>query len=293
MGDISSNRPSTAEISAIEGLSKDPQVVDSGSKGWTDEKHTLFLNSIEASFVNELYNEQYHSKAVQGWLSRTKEHKGSTEPSMKYGQFKVLRKGCWRNLRFEMDNNHAEIENGSFPLCTNPWIQHFRSPYILKEKHLKSSDRDDDIEFIRPSTQIASERLDGEATSSKHICHQDSIDSSTEVSDQNFIADELIVGQRSSRICRKRRRGTALVHEPINDQLIGSSIQKAPVTTISDVNHACPRPANLRSDATTCEVIASIVPTETEASLCKDQEVNSRNFEDANRSSRQSSGNKI
>ncbi|RWW08592.1 hypothetical protein BHE74_00033025, partial [Ensete ventricosum] len=181
---------------------QDPQVVDSGSKGWTDEKHTLFLNSIEASFVNELYNEQYHSKAVQGWLSRTKEHKGSTEPSMKYGQFKVLRKGCWRNLRFEMDNNHAEIENGSFPLCTNPWIQHFRSPYILKEKHLKSSDRDDDIEF-------------------KHICHQDSIDSSTEVSDQNFIADELIVGQRSSRICRKRRRGTALVHEPINDQLIG------------------------------------------------------------------------
>lgn len=68
---------------------QDPQVADSVSKGWTDEKHTLFLNSIEASFVNELYNEHYHSKAFQGWLSRTKEHKGSTGPSendMKYGQ---------------------------------------------------------------------------------------------------------------------------------------------------------------------------------------------------------------
>ncbi|CAL9110584.1 unnamed protein product [Musa textilis] len=230
MGDISSNRPSTAEISAIEGPSKDPPVADSVSKGWTDEKHTLFLNSIEASFVNELYNEHYHSKAVQGWISRTKEHKGATGPSkndMKYGQFKVLRKGCWKNLRFGMDNNHAAIENGSFPLQTNPWIQHFRSPYNMKEMHLKSSDRDDDIEFIRPSTQIASERIDGEAASSKHICHQDSIDSGTEVSDQNFIADELIVGQQSSRICRKRRRGTAPVHEPINDQVTGCSIQKS------------------------------------------------------------------
>ncbi|CAL9046541.1 unnamed protein product, partial [Musa banksii] len=218
---------------------QDPQVADSVSKGWTDEKHTLFLNSIEASFVNELYNEHYHSKAFQGWLSRTKEHKGSTGPSendMKYGQFKVLRKGCWKNLRFEMDNNHAAIENGSFPLHTNPWVQHFRSPYNMKKKHLKSSDRDDDTEFNR-------------------ICHQDSIDSSTgissamqplftclrsvtkpvqiyldlhfaknvslrfaEVSDQNFIADELIVGQQSSRICRKRRRGTAPVDEPIEDQ---------------------------------------------------------------------------
>ncbi|XP_064954024.1 cold-regulated protein 28-like isoform X2 [Musa acuminata AAA Group] len=242
MGDISSNRPSTAEISAIEGPSK---VADSVSKGWTDEKHTLFLNSIEASFVNELYNEHYHSKAFQGWLSRTKEHKGSTGPSendMKYGQFKVLRKGCWKNLRFEMDNNHAAIENGSFPLHTNPWVQHFRSPYNMKKKHLKSSDRDDDTEFNR-------------------ICHQDSIDSSTEVSDQNFIADELIVGQQSSRICRKRRRGTAPVDEPIEDQVVPS--RKALVTTISDVNHACPHPANFRSDATTCEVIASIVPPET------------------------------
>lgn len=54
--------------------------MDSLSKGWTDEKHTLFLNSIESSFVNELHNGEYNSKAFLGWISRTNVHKGSRRP---------------------------------------------------------------------------------------------------------------------------------------------------------------------------------------------------------------------
>lgn len=45
-----------------------------------------------------------------------------------------------------------------------------------------------------------------------------------EVSDQNFIADELVAGKKSSRVWRKRRRGNAVVHEPINDQVKGGLI---------------------------------------------------------------------
>ncbi|URD87865.1 hypothetical protein MUK42_28686 [Musa troglodytarum] len=250
MGDGSSSQLITAGISASEGRSKDPLLIDSGSNRWTDEKHILFLNSIEASFVNELYNKQYHSKAFLGWLSRIKKRKepsGPYENDLKSGQFKVLHKGCWENLIFERDNSHADIENGSFTLSANPWFQHFQSPLIMKQTDLNSSDRFGDIKFIRPSANIASERLDEEATSSKHICHQESIGSSTEVSDQNFIADELIVGKKSSRICRKRRPGTAPVHGPINDQVV--PCRKALLTTSSDENQACRHPTNAGSGA--------------------------------------------
>ncbi|THU45923.1 hypothetical protein C4D60_Mb02t23080 [Musa balbisiana] len=266
MGDGSSSQLITAGISASEGRSEDPLLIDSGSNRWTDEKHTLFLNSIEASFVNELYDEQYHSKAFLGWFSRIKKRKepsgpyendlksgqfkessGPYENDLKSGQFKVLRKGCWENLIFERDNSHTNIENGSFTLSGNPWFQHFRSPFIMKQRDLNSSDGIGDIKFIRPSAKIASERLDEEAIRSKHICHQDSIGSSTEMSDQNFIADELVVGKKSSRISRKRRPGTALVRGPINDQVI--PCRKALLTTSSDENQACRHPTNAGSGA--------------------------------------------
>ncbi|RWW80176.1 hypothetical protein BHE74_00011504, partial [Ensete ventricosum] len=162
--------------------SQDPQLVDSPSNGWTDEKHALFLNSIEASFVNELYNEEYHSRAFLGQLSRIKTHKGSCGPyknDLKSGQvFKVLQTGCQESFRFDGDKNHAGMKNGSLPLSANPWIQHFRSPPFMKEWQFKSSDRVDDVEFIKSSFQLANERCDSEATSSKNICHQDWVGSS-------------------------------------------------------------------------------------------------------------------
>ncbi|RRT59148.1 hypothetical protein B296_00022125, partial [Ensete ventricosum] len=88
-------------------------------------------------------------------------------------------KGYWENLRFERDSSHTDIENGSFTLSANPWFQHFRSPLVMKQRDLNSSDGIGDIKFIRPAAKMASERLDEEATNSKHICHQDSIGSST------------------------------------------------------------------------------------------------------------------
>ncbi|CAL9118566.1 unnamed protein product [Musa textilis] len=182
MGESRSNWLSTVEeMSTIEGPSTDSRLVDSLLNGWTDEKHALFLNSIEASFVNDLYNGEYHSKAFLGQLSRIKTHKGSFGPyenDLKSGQFKVLQTGCRASLRFDGDNNHAGMENGSLSLSANPWIEHFRSPPFMKEWQFKSSDRVDDVEFIKSSFQLANERCDGEATSSKHICHQDWVGSS-------------------------------------------------------------------------------------------------------------------
>ncbi|RRT47510.1 hypothetical protein BHE74_00000457 [Ensete ventricosum] len=256
---------------------QDPHLVDSLSNKWTDEKHTLFLNSIEETFVNELYNGEYHSKPFVGWLSRIKKHKGFCEPyenDSKFGQvFKALRRSCQESLRFDGDNNPADIESGFLPFYANPWIQHFRSPSIMKKRLIRSSYRVDNIEFIRPSVQLANVRHDGEATSSKRICREDSVGSNAEVSDQNFIADELVAGKKSIRIHRKRRLAKAVVHEPITDQVVPSGEPLLVPTFIK--KHACLQAMDARSSGRSPEVSSCFLPMETEASLCGNQLVNS------------------
>lgn len=56
-------------------------MVDSRSTGWTDEKHNLYLSSIEESFVNQLYSSKYNSKVLLGLssrYSRTQKHGNSS-----------------------------------------------------------------------------------------------------------------------------------------------------------------------------------------------------------------------
>ncbi|KAG6524213.1 cold-regulated protein 27-like [Zingiber officinale] len=249
------------EVLKLESPSTDSQLVGSLSNGWTDEKHITFLNDIESSFVNELYNEKYDSSACHRWLSRMKMHKGSCgqcESDKKPGQLKVLRMGCWENFVYDRNENDAETETDFIPFSANPWIQHFRPTIITKEKCLLSSDKIDNSHLIGPSVHLENDGHYGEVTSSKHNCCQGSVGSSAEASDQNFIDDELISEKRSS-ISRKRRLGTRVVHDSINDQLVPS--KKAST--------------NSESNSRTWEVDSILVLSETEAPSCDDEEVNS------------------
>jgi hypothetical protein len=49
-------------------------MIESMSSEWTDEKHKLYLKSMEASFVNQLYN----SIDLLGWRSQ----KGRPVPNL-------------------------------------------------------------------------------------------------------------------------------------------------------------------------------------------------------------------
>ncbi|XP_042435448.1 cold-regulated protein 27-like [Zingiber officinale] len=274
MGDSSSNRPNAEEISKMGSPSMDSRLVDSLSKGWTDEKHTLFLNSIESSFVNELHNGEYNSKAFLGWISRTNVHKGSCRPyetDLKPDQFKVLRKGCWENLVYDRDKKNAQIEVDSFPLSANPWIKHFRSPWITSEKNLKSSDRIRDSEFTRPSLHVASEGHYGEGTSIKQNYSQNLDGDSEEVSDQNFLDDVPVSWKRSSIIGRKRKLGAAVVHDSINEQLTPS--RNPSLMPTSDGNHTPPHATTSESSRRTSEVIASTLLSDSKEALRDDKEV--------------------
>ncbi|XP_074565592.1 cold-regulated protein 27-like [Curcuma longa] len=263
------DRPNREKILKLECPSTDSQLVGSLSNGWTDAKHVIFLNCIESSFVNELYNEKYDSNAFHGWLSRMKMHKGSCgqcEYDQKAGQFKVLRMSSWKNFIYDMDKKDAETETGLMPLSANPWIQHFRPTCIMKEKNLKSSDK------IDYSVHLENDGHYGEGTSSKHNCCQDSVGSSAEVSDQNFIDDELISEKRST-ISLKRRLGTQVAHDSIHNQLVPS--KKAFVSPTSVANHTSLCTVNSESSSRTWEVNSILVLSETEAPSCDDEEVNS------------------
>lgn len=60
-------------------------------------------------------------------------------------QFKVQRDGSWGKINFERATNH--VENKARLLTANPWIQHFRSPLIRRERETKSSEQNGSMDM--------------------------------------------------------------------------------------------------------------------------------------------------
>ncbi|RRT78781.1 hypothetical protein BHE74_00016649 [Ensete ventricosum] len=77
---------------------------------WTDEKHNLYLNSMEASFINQLYSTDYGSRNIFGWrptMTQKDMHAyGSSSNYMLYGQafFYLL-----QNLAEVSDQNFVDM----------------------------------------------------------------------------------------------------------------------------------------------------------------------------------------
>ncbi|KAL3514524.1 hypothetical protein ACH5RR_027241 [Cinchona calisaya] len=175
---------------------------ESQSTQWTDQKHSLYLDSMEASFVNQLYD----SLDVLGGCSKqecTSEPKSSRQmnngvptPS---GQFKVFKDGSW--VRVNFSNFSRELPRPrkaekSVPFLANPWIQHYRS----SSRHRTT---------ISPTSQ-------GQALVFR--C-QDSIGSNAEVTDQNFV-DEVFEEENTSRKRHQKCRKVSATTASSNDQVV-------------------------------------------------------------------------
>lgn len=104
-GSESRTSSETSELTGYESgelAQQDSPVIASMASEWTDEKHNLYLKSMEASFVNQLHN----SMDLLGWrslkegsvpnLSREVNCRTCT-PS---GEFKVHRRGNWQKINF-------------------------------------------------------------------------------------------------------------------------------------------------------------------------------------------------
>ncbi|KAF6144006.1 hypothetical protein GIB67_017614 [Kingdonia uniflora] len=181
------------------GSLQDLQMAESPCKEWTNEKHSLFLNFMEASFVKQLH---------------------STKTRVSSGQFKVLQKGCWKKLNF----GRADRENNAdeFPICLdNPWIQRFKSI---------GKDRDVDFQNLQ--------EIDTQCTkfaNDSHLRSQDPVCDNEEVSDQNFV-DEDHGQEQSSRLWTKRVKLEVADIPTSTDQVV--PIRKCPTPVESNERFA-------------------------------------------------------
>lgn len=212
--------------------SQDSPAGHSISTDWTDEKHSLYLKSMEASFVNELYN----SFDLLGWRSQRehssdqifsgKKHASSCSSS---GRFKVLQSGCWGNIKFERHESQVEKAEGSGLILADPWIRHFRSSH--RKHFVSSSTLQEKTAFgslavhvsgkmALTSTALAA-NLERPPASHSHLCHYDDpVDSSnTEVTDQNFV-DEGTELEKASHMVNVKSMKTSVVSTPSNDQVV-------------------------------------------------------------------------
>ncbi|KAL6642981.1 hypothetical protein ACP70R_021162 [Stipagrostis hirtigluma subsp. patula] len=112
MGDVSLNQPLINDEPLPGSIAKGDQVLRLMSAGWTNERHSSFISSMEASFVDQLYGHEN-----QG-LGTNRCHLGG------HG-FKVIQEGVCKNLSFE--RNDARPQDGGIRcLPENPWIRRFR-----------------------------------------------------------------------------------------------------------------------------------------------------------------------
>lgn len=105
-----------------------PRMVDSPDTEWTDEKHSSYLDSIEASFVKKMYDKEYCALDLCGQAPKELENldPDSAESRLNFpspfNEFKVWQKGCWQK-----PPHFVKCQQSAVPtVLGSPWVQHFR-----------------------------------------------------------------------------------------------------------------------------------------------------------------------
>lgn len=195
---------------------------------WTDEKHSLYLKSMETLFVDQLYNSlDLHGSRSQKDCSDHKSskqmHVSTRVPS---GQFKILRDGCWAKINFRRGESALNNVDESRDLSVNPWIRHFRSGRSHQSVTNSS---------LQGKTAVAA--TNRFLVSQPQLCRYDSTDSNTEVTDQNFVNEDLEKEVASHTYNIKKMKTSAVVSSS-NDQVV--PYREFPMT--EDVGKICSSP---------------------------------------------------
>ncbi|MED6211277.1 hypothetical protein PIB30_072175 [Stylosanthes scabra] len=201
---------------------------------WTDEKHSMYLKSIEASFVNQLYDSKHINNMPS--LPRKSPSNNHNPPSTS-GQFKVLQRGCWQKINFERENPQLSRNNNNnnhhhhqcHDLTSNPWIQHYRCQSRQRGSSSAVPSLQESVTSTNKVVDLIHQRKNNGDSSlviprqhlhlSHHVCHEDMLSSDTEVSDQNFVDDEVEEKKESKRNKVKRQRALT-IDEKGNDQMV-------------------------------------------------------------------------
>ncbi|XP_013633799.1 PREDICTED: uncharacterized protein LOC106339517 isoform X3 [Brassica oleracea var. oleracea] len=189
---------------------------------WTDEKHSLYLKSMEASFVDQLYN----SLGALG----SKNNKDTVGPSRRFGDGGKPSEEQKMNVRqpeYRLNGRHGRR---SHEFLRSPWIKHYKpSPKSLTDKG--SSELENQV----VSSKGIVIRSSGSASSLKQILREGCSHSrdrdqisvgEAEVSDQNFI-NEVTKGQNGS----SKKMKTVISESSSTDQVV--PLRKNPANMIT------------------------------------------------------------
>jgi len=191
--------------------SKPPLKVGSRCSSWTDEKHMLYLSSLEDSFVNQLNGSQFHLHLIN-LLGRSQTNQKQSDSSItteslsNANQFKSMQKRYQADLKFVKTNPGAQKLNTSFSLSEIQWIKHF-APNIGGKEVNRANHQVVDPQPSYSSKSVKRERCcySKESTSQAQLpSSSQNGDGYGEVSDQNFIKED-ITGAESHQSYKKKR----------------------------------------------------------------------------------------
>ncbi|XP_038896199.1 cold-regulated protein 27 isoform X2 [Benincasa hispida] len=197
--------------------SQGTHMTDSVPSDWTDEKHHLFLESMEASFVSQMFDSVHSvgscpSKENSSRAKLLGQSQSASHVHSHFGQFKVLRRGSWKNINFEPTESRSNLLNDYQALSHNPWIHHFRAARKNKNVACKSQSIGS---RGRNSLPFGAANNSGSMRASDSDLSQQFISSNKEVSDQNFVDEE---AEKGSSDCNAKRVKTPQTNALINDQ---------------------------------------------------------------------------
>lgn len=200
------------------------------SAEWTNEKHDAYLDCLEASFVEQLHKLHDSTSMCLAGCHSAKTHSSS-------GRLMVLRDGRWQKIKSK--GNEPLYDNAtvnSHGVLENPWIRRFT--YVGKHQTATSFHPQklglpyDEGFYFREDMNLSCEPA---GTSQWHLdCLQNSVGSTAEVSDQNFV-DEDQVDRSSFRPMAKRLK-TAAVDASSDDQVV--PFEKRHTPNVSTINQA-------------------------------------------------------
>ncbi|KAF8030541.1 hypothetical protein BT93_E2851 [Corymbia citriodora subsp. variegata] len=172
---------------------------DSSNTEWTDEKHSLYLKSMETTFVDQLYD----SMELLGWH---------------------LEKANFLDPQTRQMNKHPsspsgqveKADDGSRDLLKSRWIQHFRpASRIARLGSHKVGSSGKGKKALTYASAGNPEQF--------HACHSyfgNQVDSgNSEVTDQNFV-DEDMGGRKGSNISSAKKAKTSGTDSLDNDQVV-------------------------------------------------------------------------
>ncbi|XP_022884811.1 uncharacterized protein LOC111401344 [Olea europaea var. sylvestris] len=194
------------ETSALESQATESRPIE-----WTNEKHSLYLKSMETSFVNQLYKSlDLSGFAMENRQSKSKplKHKEKSSDD-RSGQYKVYRDGYWSKIDFMSDEPRVNDVEDSSSLLGNPWIRHYR--YADRQAARNSS-----VSRVKAASPTAVNQF---PANHFQFQHQDFSGSNTEVMGQNF-TDEDLEEEKSDRIHDTKRTKTSTDDISSNDQVV-------------------------------------------------------------------------